>query len=82
MSDNQCDGCARNLPITDGLHFDGRKPFMVCTKHKYTSRIKELEQENQRLREALLEAADVLDTWQIAEDYNPSYKYRAIAGGK
>ena len=34
------------------------------------------------LESALNEAADVLDTWQIADDYNPSDKYRAIANNK
>lgn len=32
---SQCDGCARKLPIIDGLHFDGRKPFIACTRIEY-----------------------------------------------
>ena len=34
---NQCDGCMRGLPVKDGIHFDGEKPYMGCTKDRYES---------------------------------------------
>lgn len=37
-SRNQCDGCARGLPVTDGLHRDkSGLPVMACTKDRYKS---------------------------------------------
>ena len=34
---NQCDGCRRKLPLTDGIHMDSKNyPYMVCTKERYT----------------------------------------------
>jgi hypothetical protein len=37
---NQCDGCNRELPIYQGLHYTemtpGGKPVMACTKKTYT----------------------------------------------
>ena len=32
----QCDGCARGLPVTDGLHHDGGMPVIACTADQYT----------------------------------------------
>jgi hypothetical protein len=31
---NQCDGCRRGLPLRDGIHYDGDRPYMGCTKDK------------------------------------------------
>ena len=35
MSTNQCDGCARGLPVTDGNHYEGDLPVMACTADRY-----------------------------------------------
>ena len=34
---NQCDGCARGLPIHDGIHYihGTVSPYMACTAHLY-----------------------------------------------
>jgi len=40
MTSNQCDGCMRKLPVRDGIHYDGDKPYMGCTKTLYVSEIK------------------------------------------
>ena len=34
---NQCDGCMRGLPITNGIHAerDGR-PYMCCSRNRYS----------------------------------------------
>jgi hypothetical protein len=31
----QCDGCMRDLPLVDGVHYQGDKPHMVCTANLY-----------------------------------------------
>ena len=31
-----CDGCARDLPVIDGIHRDGNKAVMTCTAKRYT----------------------------------------------
>lgn len=34
---NQCDGCARNLPVEDGRHVDRfGMPVMACQAHRYS----------------------------------------------
>lgn len=45
---NQCDGCARGLPIEDGIHIDGRYLVMGCTKDRYSAA--DLPVENSELR--------------------------------
>lgn len=34
---NQCDGCARGLPVRSGMHYDAQfvTPEMVCTADRY-----------------------------------------------
>jgi hypothetical protein len=32
---NQCGGCARGLPIEDGIHMDGARRFMYCTAERH-----------------------------------------------
>lgn len=34
---NQCDGCARNLPLKDGVHSGGGYDLIGCTKERYIS---------------------------------------------
>lgn len=31
----QCDGCARGLPVVDGLHRDGSRTVCACTANRY-----------------------------------------------
>lgn len=33
---NQCDGCKRNIPITDGVHKDDKTFGIGCTKNRYS----------------------------------------------
>jgi len=35
MTRNQCDGCARGLPLVDGLHRDGHYAVIVCDAETY-----------------------------------------------
>ena len=32
---NNCDGCARGLPVVNGLHIDNGKGICGCTAHLY-----------------------------------------------
>lgn len=40
---NQCDGCARGLPIpeNDGIHWSNNHPDMYCTKDRYVGKPEE-----------------------------------------
>jgi hypothetical protein len=33
---HNCDGCARELPVVDGLHRQANRAVMVCTADRYT----------------------------------------------
>lgn len=33
---NQCDGCRRGLPLTDGIHYGKGYDMIGCTKNRYT----------------------------------------------
>ena len=35
ISNNQCDGSRRGLPLRAGIHYDGDRPYMVCTQGRY-----------------------------------------------
>ena len=61
---NQCDGCAADMPIKDGIHRtpDG-KPFMSCTRNRYkvpdNNPIMEIKQEIEWLEdESLIGSSD------------------------
>jgi hypothetical protein len=32
---NQCDGCLRGLPVVEGIHYDGKLPYMTCSANLY-----------------------------------------------
>ena len=35
VPNNNCDGCARGLPVVDGLHRDNGRASMACTANRY-----------------------------------------------
>ncbi len=63
---NQCDGCLRNLPVEDGIHWYNAIPYMVCTKDRYVENVSRLAQQDAEEYDDSLR----YDEMATAEDYN------------
>lgn len=65
---NQCDGCARRLPIVNGIHMDGKLHYMMCTAALYTPDDKVFKKLVKKRDPEVLEFPD-FDDYEDLSDY-------------